>query len=160
MRMSVGIGPFRFYSGPSRRRRRVSTNSSNGSWWPLIIGGVTGFGFVVVLFILPWSAIAVGTVVLVVLAVHLVRWMRRRSPTALRAEEDALARAATIGEEMAREHPAAAIRDKCYLHARTINNVMIAAMYIAKENKLSKGQRRVMNRAAYDEAKRRSYPQR
>jgi len=80
MPMSVGIGPFRFYSGPGRRRRRIPTSSGDTPWALLAVSAAIGVGVRVVLVTLPWSAIAVGAVVLAAVFVHVARWMRRRSP--------------------------------------------------------------------------------
>jgi hypothetical protein len=77
----------------------------------------------------------------------------RPGPTAEEIEQAAQVRGTPIGEAIAREHPAH-VGEKSQLRRRTVNNVMITAMHVCEDRKLSPRERHFVKHAAYDEATR------
>jgi hypothetical protein len=167
MRMSVGIGPFRFYSGSSRRRSpKQREDDAKG----LLFGfGLMLFGalvyIVVKLVIAAWPLLLVGAAVGVAVF-GIIKLIDRRAkarlgpgPTAEEIEQAAQVRGTAIGEVIAREHPAH-VGERSHLRRRTVNNVMITAMYVAEDRKLSPRERHFVDHAAYDEATRLGFPSR
>ncbi len=196
MRMSVGIGPFRFYSGSSRRRSRKQREADNEALGILFVLALLGVLIYVIvkIVIAAWPVLlagaAVGVAVFGIIKLIDRRTKARLGPgptakeiqqaaireaiapehsahvgdglpglTAEEVEQAAHVRGTPIGEAIAREHPAHA-GEKSHLRRRTVNNVMITAMHVCEDRKLSPRERHFVKHAAYDEATRLGFPSR
>ena len=109
MRMSVGIGPFRFYSGGRRRSRkqREADNVAMAALFLLVLLG--GFIYLIVKAVIAfWPVLLVGAAVSVA-GFGIIKLIDRRAEARIAEEiEQAPAdvRGTAIGEAIAREHPA------------------------------------------------------
>lgn len=80
MRMSVGIGPFRFYSGSSRRRRRMTAKDHAESFKGFLVLAAAGLaGYTLYAVATHWGIVAfLGVLMMLTGVPRLLRRVRAK----------------------------------------------------------------------------------